>query len=105
MAQTTKAKTTQTFTLDGSPVKMKMEMRWQVTVLVAACMMLVVAEAAFSPTGDMGHQQRRPIVHRTTTVHRHAGSTPTELKGLSQKVYQFTQVPPPSLHLLPFSSF
>lgn len=71
---------------------MKMEMRWQVTVLVAACMILLVAEAAFSPAGDMGYQQRRPIVHRTTTVHRHAGSAPTELKGLSQKVYQFTQV-------------
>jgi len=70
---------------------MKMEMRWQFAVLAAACMMLVVAEAAFSPAGETGYQQRRPIVHRTTTVHRHAGPAPTELKGLSQKVYQFTQ--------------
>jgi len=102
MAQTTKAKTTQTFASPPDRLKMKMK---EVTVLVAACMMLVVAEAAFSPAGDMGYQQRRPIVHRTTTVHRHAGATPAELKGLSQKVYQFTQVPLPRSICSPPSSF
>lgn len=55
---------------------------------------LALADASFAPSSI----RRRPIVHRTTTVHRHLHHEEKE-KGffddqlLSKRVYNFTQVP------------